>query len=83
MMPQPTEPAITPTTRAIGQDFHVADPTIATTIDSHNSDATTNTRMDHEVAVASPETAPEEQDPVLEEAMAKADNVPRVSHQGT
>jgi hypothetical protein len=79
--PHPAEPTIAQTTRATGQRF----PTVATTATAKNShsDATTATRTEHAAASEVLETMPEEKDPMPEETMAKADNVPRVPHQGT
>jgi hypothetical protein len=79
--PQPAEPTIAQTTRAIGQRFSTVE-TIAMAKNSH-SDATTAKRTEHEAASEVLATTPEEQAPIPEETMAKADNVPRVPHQGT
>jgi hypothetical protein len=78
--PQPAEPTIAQTTRAIGQRFPTVE-TITMAKNSH-SDATTNKRTEH-AASSEVLAMPEEQDPTPEETMAKADNVPRVPHQGT
>jgi hypothetical protein len=79
--PWSAEPTIAPTTRATGQRSPMAE-TTATTIDSHIN-ATTDRRTEHTAAATVLEKTPGEQDPVPEETMAKADNVPRVPHQGT
>jgi hypothetical protein len=79
--PQPAEPTIAQTTRATEQRF----PTVKTiTMDKHShSDATTAKRTEHAAAGEVLGTTPEEQDPMPEGTMEKADNVPRVPHQGT
>jgi hypothetical protein len=79
--PHTEESTIAQTTRAIGQRF----PTVEKIAIAKNShiDATTAKRTEHAAASEVFETTPEEQDPMPEETMAKADNVHRVPHQGT
>jgi hypothetical protein len=79
--PHSTEPTIAQTTRATGQRLPTVD-TSPTTKDSH-SEATTAKRTEHEAASEVLATTPKEQCLTPEEIMAKADNVPRVPHQGT
>jgi hypothetical protein len=67
--------------RALGQRFPTVE-TIAMAKNSH-SDTTTAKSTEHEAASEALATTPEEQAPMPEETMAKADNVTRVPHQGT
>jgi hypothetical protein len=69
--PQPAEPTIASLTRAIGQKFSTV-ATATTAKDSH-SDATTDRRTEHAAASEVLETALEEQAPMPEETMAKAE----------